>query len=69
MESPAAVVQFLGVFYRFPFEIKKIVKIVALEGTVQKAVRVQEENPWYESKQIRKPLHSPFRGTTHFLRG
>ena len=49
METPAAVVHFLGVFYRFPFEIKKIVKIVVLKGTVQKTVRAQEENPWYKS--------------------
>ena len=69
METPAAVVHFLGVFYRFPFEIKKIVKIVALNGTVQKAVLAQEEIPWCESKRIRKPLHSPFRGATHFMRG
>ena len=69
MENLAVVVHFLGVFRRFPFETKKIVKIVALKGTVQKAVRAQVENPWYESKQIRKPLHSPFRGTTHFLWG
>ena len=52
MENPAAVVHFLGVLYRFPFVITKIVKIVALKGTVQKAFRAQEENPWYESKQI-----------------
>jgi hypothetical protein len=69
MGNPAAVVHFLGVFCRFAFEIKKILKIVALKGTVQKAFRAQEKNPWYESKQIRKRLHSPFRGTTHFLRG
>ena len=69
METPAAVVHFLGVFYRFPFEIKKIVKIVVLKGTLQKAVRAQEENPWHKSKRIRKPLHSLFRGATHFLWG
>ena len=69
METPAAVVHFLGVFYRFPFEIKKIVKIVVLKGTVQKAFRAQEETPLYESKQIRKPIHCSFRGTTHFLWG
>ena len=69
MQNPAAVVHFVGIFCRFSFEIKKIVKIVALKGTAQKAVRAQEENPWYETKLIRKPLHSPFRDTTHFLWG
>ena len=52
MENPAAVVHFLGVFCRFPFEIKKIVKIVALKGTAQKAVRAQEETPRYKSERI-----------------
>ena len=52
MQNLAAAVHFLGVFYRFPFEIKKIVKIMALKGTVQKAFRAQEESPWNESKQI-----------------
>ena len=69
MENLAVVVHFLGVFCRFPFEIKKIVKIVVLKGTIQKAFRAQEETPWNESKQIRKPLHCPFRGTTHCLWG
>ena len=49
MEIPVAVVHFLGVFCRFPFEIKKIVKNMALKGTVQKAVRAQEGNPWNKS--------------------
>ena len=49
MENPAAVVHFLSVFCRFSFDIKKIVKIVALKGTDQKAVRALEVNPWHES--------------------